>query len=41
MSVLRSNLYHYSDAFILVSETVTITREGADDAGKHIHNQNE
>ena len=41
MSELRSNLCHYIDAFILVNETVTITRAGADDAGKRIHNQDE
>ena len=41
MSVLRSNLYHYIDAYILVSGTVTITGTGPDDAAKRIHNRNE
>ena len=33
-SMIRSNLYDYSDAYILVSKTITITGEGADDAAK-------
>ena len=32
--MIRSNLCDYSDAYILVSETITITWEGADDAAK-------
>ena len=33
-SMIRSNLYDYSDVYILVSKTITITGEGADDAAK-------
>ena len=33
-SMLRSSLYDYSDAYILVSGTITITGAGADDATK-------
>ena len=31
-SMLRSSLCDYSDAYILVSETIAVTRAGADDA---------
>ena len=33
-SMIRSNFYDYSGEYILVSETITITEEGADDAAK-------
>ena len=33
-SMIRSNFYDYSGGYILVSETITITEEGADDAAK-------
>ena len=33
-SVIRPNLCDYSDAYIIVSRTITITGEGDDDAGK-------
>ena len=32
--MIRSNFYDYSGGYILVSETITITEEGADDAAK-------
>ena len=32
--MLKSNLYGYSDAYILVSGTITIDGAGADDAVK-------
>ena len=32
MSMIRSNLCHYSDAYILVSGTIEIEGPGADDA---------
>ena len=31
------NLCHYSDAYIPVEGTITITGEGADDAAKQLH----
>ena len=33
-SLLRSSLYYYSCAYILVSRTITITGNGADDNAK-------
>ena len=33
-SMFRSSLYDYSDVYILVSRTITITGAGADDAAK-------
>ena len=33
-SMLKSNLYDYSDAYILITGTITITGAGADDAAK-------
>ena len=33
-SMLKSNLCDYSDAYILMSGTITITGAGADDAAK-------
>ena len=33
-SLIRSNLCSYSDVYIIVSETVTITGAGADDVAK-------
>ena len=33
-SMLRSSLCDYSDVYILVSGTITITEAGADDAAK-------
>ena len=35
-SVLKSSLCDYSDAYILLSGTITITVEGADHAGKRL-----
>ena len=40
-SVLRSSLCDYSDAYILVSKTITNTGVGADDAAKRLHEKNE
>ena len=40
-SMLRSSLCGYSDAFILVSGTLTIIGAGADDAAKQIDERNE
>ena len=34
--MLRSSLCHYSDAYILVSGTITIDRPGADDVQKQL-----
>ena len=34
--MLRSSLCHYSDAYILVSGTITIDRPRADDAAKQL-----
>ena len=39
--MLRSSLCDYSDAFILVSGTLTIIGAGADDAVKQIDERNE
>ena len=39
--MLRSSLCDYSDAFILVSGTLTIIGAGADDAAKRIDERNE
>ena len=38
---LQSSLYDYSDAFILVSGTITIDGAGADDAAKQLDEINE
>ena len=35
-SMLKSSLFNYSDAHMLVSGTITITRDGADDNAKDI-----
>ena len=35
-SMLKSSLYNYSDAHMLLSGTITITRDGADDNAKDI-----
>ena len=35
-SMLRSNLYDYSDAYILVSGTITINGAGNDDAARQL-----
>ena len=39
-SMLRSSLYDYSYAYILVSGTITITAAGADDAAKRLDERN-
>ena len=39
-SMLRSRLCDYSDAYILVSGTITITGAGADDAAKRLDERN-
>ena len=39
-SMLRSLLYDYSDAYILLSTTIKITGEGADDAAKQLDERN-
>ena len=39
-SILRSNLCDYSDAYILVSGTITIDGAGADDNAKRLDEQN-
>ena len=36
----RSSLYDYSDAYILVSGTVTLTGAGADDTAKQLDKRN-
>ena len=38
--MVRPNLCDYSDAYILASETITITGEGADDAAKQADERN-
>ena len=38
--MLRSSLCDYSDAYILVSGTITITGAGADDAAKRLDERN-
>ena len=38
--MIRSNLYDYSDAYILVSGTITITGAGADDSEKQADERN-
>ena len=40
MSMVRSNLCDYSDAYILVSGTIAITGAGADGAVKRLHEIN-
>ena len=35
-SIIRSDLYDYSDAYILVSGTITVTGSGDDDNAKRI-----
>ena len=35
-SVLRTSLYDYSNAYILVSGTITITEAGNDDAARRL-----
>ena len=39
-SMIRSSSCDYSDAYILVSGTITITRAGADDAAKRADEKN-
>ena len=39
-SMLKSSLCDYSDAYILVSGTITITEAGADDAAKRLDERN-
>ena len=39
-SMLKSCLCDYSDAYILVSGTITITEAGADDAAKRLDERN-
>ena len=39
-SMLRSSLCDYSDAYILVSRTITMTGEGKDDAAKQLDERN-
>ena len=39
-SMLRSHLCDYSDAYILVSETITIIGAGADDVAKQLDGKN-
>ena len=38
--MIRSNIYHHSDSYILVSGTITITREGADNHAKRLDERN-
>ena len=38
--MLRSNLYDYADAYILVKGTITVTGEGNDDAAKRLDERN-
>ena len=38
--MLRSNLWDYTDAYILVSGTITITKAGADDDTKRADEKN-
>ena len=38
--MLRSSLCDYSDAYILVSETIKITGAGEDDAARRLENRN-
>ena len=39
-TILRSNLYDYTDAYILVKGTITITGAGDDDAAKRLDERN-
>ena len=39
-SAIRSNLCDYSDAYVLVSRTITIDGAGADDAAKRVDESN-
>ena len=39
-SMLKSSLFNYSDAYILVSGTITITGVGVDDAAKRLDERN-
>ena len=38
--MLRSNLYDYSDTYILVSGTIEITRAGDDDEARRLDERN-
>ena len=38
--MLRSSLCDYSDAYMLVNGTITITREGTNDAAKRLDKKN-
>ena len=40
-TMLRSKLWDYADAYILVKETITIRGPGDDDAAKHFDKRNE
>ena len=40
MSLLKSSLCDYSNAYILLSGTITITGAGADDAAKRLDERN-
>ena len=40
ITMLRSNLCNYADAYILVKGTITITGAGDDDAGKRVDERN-
>ena len=39
-SILKSSLWHYSNAYILVSGTIKIYEEGADDNAKILDKRN-
>ena len=39
-TMLRSDLCHYADAYILVKGTIAITGPGDDDAGKRVDERN-
>ena len=39
-SMIRSNLCDYSDAYIRISGTITITGAGADDSAKRVDERN-
>ena len=38
--MLKTSLFNYSDAYILVSGTITITGAGADDVAKRAYERN-
>ena len=39
-TMLRSNVCDYTDAYILINETITITGEGDDDTAKQLDGRN-